>query len=79
MLVMPDTQKLLASVDVMSQAIAIVPERMKMVNTTVAGAQDTARDLVDRIFHRVLVVLIVVLVGTFVIMKWRVSRKETAS
>jgi hypothetical protein len=79
MLVMPDTQKLLASVDVMSQAIAIVPERMKMVNTTVAGAQDTARDLVDRIFHRVLVVLIVVLVGTFVIMKWRVSRKEAAS
>jgi hypothetical protein len=52
---------------------------MKMVNATVAGAQDTARDLVDRIFHRVLIVLIVVLVGTFVIMKWRVSRKEAAS
>lgn len=79
MLVMPDTQRMLASVETMSQAIAIVPERMKMVNATVSNAQDTARDLVDRIFHRVLVVLIVALCGTFLIMKWRASRKEAKS
>ena len=79
MLVMPDTQRMLASVETMSQAIAIVPERMKMVNATVSNAQDTARDLVDRIFHRVLIVLIVALCGTFLIMKWRASRKEAKS
>lgn len=79
MLIMPDTQRLLASVDTMSKAIEIVPERMKMLNGTITGAQDTARDLVDRIFHRVLVVLIVALSGVFIIMKWRASRKEAKS
>lgn len=79
MLVMPDTQRMLASVETMSQAIAIVPERMKMVNATVESAQNTARDLVDRIFQRVLVVLVVAFLGTFLIMKWRASRKEAKS
>ena len=53
-MIMPDTQRAFRTTDGISEAVAQVPERMKLVVSTIEGAQQTARDVVDRVFVRAL-------------------------
>ena len=74
-LIMPDTARLLRNGDGISEAVAQVPERMKLVVSTIEGAQQTARDVVDRVFVRALVLVGVVFAGAAVIILLRNKRK----
>ena len=74
-LIMPDTARLLRNGDGISEAVAQVPERMKLVVSTIEGAQQTARDVVDRVFVRALVLVGVVFAGAAAIILLRNKRK----
>ncbi|NBQ15908.1 MAG: hypothetical protein EBU31_15175, partial [Proteobacteria bacterium] len=63
LLIMPDTQRAFRTTDGISEAVAQVPERMKLVVSTIEGAQQTARDVVDRVFVRALVLVGAVFAG----------------
>jgi hypothetical protein len=74
-LIMPDTQRAFRTSDGISEAVAQVPERMKLVVSTIEGAQQTARDVVDRVFVRALVLVGAVFAGVAAIIFLRNKRK----
>jgi hypothetical protein len=74
-LIMPDTQRAFRTTDGISEAVAQVPERMKLVVSTIEGAQQTARDVVDRVFVRALALVGAVFAGVAAIIFLRNKRK----
>ena len=74
-LVMPESERVLRDADGVSAAVAQVPERMKLVTATIENAQQTARDVVDRVFVRALVLLGVAIAGIAAIVVLRAKRR----
>jgi hypothetical protein len=74
-MIMPDTQRAFRTTDGISEAVAQVPERMKLVVSTIEGAQQTARDVVDRVFARALALVGAVFAGVAAIIFLRNKRK----
>ena len=75
-LVMPDSRRVLANFDNLSQAPAMMSQRMNLVTDTVAQTREAANDLVDQIFRKALILIGALLAGAFVVARWGFSRRK---
>jgi hypothetical protein len=64
-LAVPDLQRVITSLEVISHTAATMPDRVNMVSERVGSVEQTATVLVDRVFRNVLILLITVFVGLY--------------
>ncbi len=75
-LAMPDSRRVLENIDNLSQAPALMSKRMNLVTDTVAQARDSAKDLVDQIFRKALILIGALFLGAFIVARWGFSAKK---
>jgi hypothetical protein len=75
-LVMPDSRQVLSNINTLSQAPALMSQRMNLVTDTVAQTREAANDLVDQIFRKALILIGALLAGAFVVARWGFSRRK---
>jgi hypothetical protein len=64
-LAVPDLQRVITSLEVISHTAATMPDRVNMVSERVGSVEQTATVLVDRVFRNVLILLITVFLGIY--------------
>jgi hypothetical protein len=64
-LAVPDLQRVVTSLEVISHTAATMPDRVNMVSERVGSVEQTATVLVDRVFRNVLILLITVFLGIY--------------
>lgn len=75
-LAMPDSRQVLSNINTLSQAPALMSQRMNLVTDTVAQTREAANDLVDQIFRKALILIGILLAGAFIVARWGFSRKK---
>jgi len=75
-LAMPESRRVLADFDTLSQAPALISQRMNLVTDTVSQTREAANDLVEQIFQKALILIAVLLLGAFIVARWGVSRRK---
>lgn len=76
LLAMPDSRQVLANINTLSQAPALMSQRMNLVTDTVAQTREAANDLVDQIFRKALILIGMLLAGAFVVARWGFSKRK---
>lgn len=75
-LAMPESMRVLADFDTLSQAPALISQRMNLVTDTVSQTREAANDLVEQIFRKALILIAVLLLGAFIVARWGFSRRK---
>ena len=75
-LAMPESMRVLADFDTLSQAPALISQRMNLVTDTVSQTREAANDLVEQIFRKALILIAVLLIGAFIVARWGFSRRK---
>jgi hypothetical protein len=76
LLAMPDSRQVLSNINTLSQAPALMSQRMNLVTDTVAQTREAANDLVEQIFRKALILIGVLLAGAFIVARWGFSKRK---